>query len=99
MTTSTDSEKSLQKKLYLRYSAAATLVLLNSIYAGVTTYCGESLEYPILFQLLHILYWLQMLPSVLLIIFYKNIRLELTAWALALYMINLLIYLGTLHVL
>ena len=74
MTTSTDSEKSLQKKLYLRCAAAAALVLLNSIYAGVMTYCGESLEYPILFPLLHILYWLRMLPSILLIIFYKSFR-------------------------
>lgn len=72
--------------------------MVNSIYAGVMTYYGESLDYPILFPLLHIFYFLRMLPSLILITFSKDFRMELAALMLAMYIIILKIMLGTLRV-
>ena len=91
-------EKGLQKKVYFQRSIAAGVIVLNSIYAGVMTYYGESLDYPILFPLLHIFYFLRMLPSILLIAFRKDFRMELAALLLAMYIIILLAVFGTLQV-
>lgn len=91
------TEKILQKKLYFFRCIAAVFILLNSIYAGVMTYHGEPLDYPILFPVLHIFYWLRMLPSIVIIALRKDFRMELSALLLAMYIMILLTVFGTLR--
>ena len=84
--------------MYFQRSAAAGVIIVNIIYAGVMTYYGESLDYPILFPVLHIFYFLRMLPSILLVAFRKDFHMELSALMPAIYMVILQTALGTLQV-
>ena len=77
-------EKSLQKTHYRRLSIAAAAITLNLIAAGYMAFYsqGETLDYPVLVPLLHIYFWLLMLPSLILLIFYRTFRVILAGWLL-----------------
>jgi hypothetical protein len=77
-------EKSLQKIRYGRLSIAAAAITLNLLMAGYVAFgrSGETLDYPFFVPFLQIYFWLLMLPSLMLVIFYRTFRLVLAGWML-----------------
>ena len=80
----TAPEKSLQKIQYGRLSIAAAAITLNLLMAWYLAFWsrGETLDYPFFVPFLQIYFWLLMLPSLLLVIFYRTWRLLLAIWLL-----------------
>ena len=82
-------EKSLQKTLYAKLSVRAAAITLNLIIAGYAAFWsqGETLDYPVVVPILHIYFWLLMLPALILLVLGRNFRFALACFMLAGYII------------
>jgi hypothetical protein len=92
-----NTEKSLQKKIYDHLWFAAAVVVCNSLLAGYLAFWGDSelKSYNILVFLLDILYWIIMLPGIIIICF-NRFRWYLGTLAVLLYIAAVLISFGSL---
>ena len=65
-------------------SLAAAAITLNLLLAGYLAFwsSGETLDYPFFVPFLQIYFWLLMLPSLGLVLFYRTFRLVLAGWLL-----------------
>lgn len=69
-------EKSLQKTVYAKLSVRAAAITLNLIIAGYAAFAsqGETLDYPVVVPILHLYFWLLMLPALILLVFCRTYR-------------------------